>query len=108
MKKIFIAIVIATVFLSGCQWLDDLRLKILKQVDTTTVNVTKKVEDVSNQIKTTKQAVDQKINDIENAATKVKEAVDAVKKVTGDAPSTSSGQVGTTTTTAGTTTAIEP
>lgn len=96
-KTILITILILAILLSGCEFLDNLRLKILKQVDTTTENVTKKADEVKGQFNKTKDAINQKISDVENAAKEVKEAVDAVKKVTGDGAPAPAVAAGTTT-----------
>lgn len=70
------------VLLSGCEFLDNLRAKILGQIDTTTSRVTQKAKEIQEQAEKTRAAVSQKVQDVQNAVREVGEAVDAVKKVT--------------------------
>lgn len=69
--------------LSGCEFLDNLRTKILNQANTTAESVTKKVNEVGDQLQKTKESVEQKVEDVKSAVKEVGEAVEAVKKVTG-------------------------
>ncbi|MBI2638811.1 hypothetical protein HYW83_04450 [Candidatus Peregrinibacteria bacterium] len=79
-KVAWIFILIA--LLSGCEFLSNLRTKILNQANTTAESVTKKVDEVGDQLQKTKESVEKKVEDVKNAVKEVGEAVDAVKKVT--------------------------
>ncbi|MEK7524428.1 MAG: hypothetical protein AAB588_05370 [Patescibacteria group bacterium] len=96
MAKQLALVLVLVGLLSGCQFLDNLRAKILKQTSDTASGITKTVENVNSQIKKTKDSVEKKVNDVRNAVKEVGEAVDAVKKVTGEdgaqAPNRASGE----------------
>lgn len=79
--KIF-AFLVLLILLSGCEFLSNLRSKILNQANTTAESVTKKVGEIGDQLEKTKDSVDKKVQDVKNAVKEVGEAVDAVKKVT--------------------------
>ncbi len=82
---LFITVTLAAIFaLSGCEFLSNLRAKILNQANTTAQSVTKKVDEVGDQLQKTKESVEKKVEDVKNAVKEVGEAVDAVKKVTND------------------------
>jgi peptidoglycan hydrolase CwlO-like protein len=91
MKKSLLVIgILALVgLLSGCEFLANLRTKILNQANTTAESVTKKVGEIGDQLEKTKESVEQKVEDVKSAVKEVGEAVDAVKKVTGSEMGTS-------------------
>lgn len=84
MKKIFVILGVGALLvgLSGCEFLSNLRAKILNQANTTADSVGKKVNEVGDQLQKTKESVEKKVEDVKNAVKEVGEAVDAVKKVT--------------------------
>ncbi|GEM_PF-5782853 len=89
-----LAIVALLTLLSGCEFLSNMRAKILNQANTTAESVTKKVGEIGDQLEKTKDSVDKKVQDVKNAVKEVGEAVDAVKKVTdGEDAGSSTGSV---------------
>lgn len=85
LRKILIVTlaILLIVSLSGCEFLPNLRQKILGKADDTATQVTKKVEEIKAQIKEKKDAVDKKMKEAQTAVVEVQEAIDALKKLTG-------------------------